>query len=160
MTNAPRVNFGGKASDYYVSNAWPPIPRYYNREVFIGGESAGPTNIVISNGYSGTIQIGTNFWKVGEIGVKASDTEAVIQSLEAFTARLNAAHAERNRHIRNMLYIHALAGYCAATNGVPFERISNHVEEICAKFFPAPRSATTSETETHGEPDSSSSSKP
>lgn len=218
--NFHHLNLGGKASNYYVTNAWPPIPRYYNREVFIGGESAGPTNIVINNGYSVTIQIGTNFATVKELDTwmqvlgemkrgdeslikvanahpsvtytvdvanglwkhtnvveihKCSEfctrmryvddgltndfhtaftgytvktnvaalsitntTEQVIQDLEVVTEKFHKATTRRNQHIRDFAYFSALAGYCAATNGVPFERISNHVEKICAEFFPAP----------------------
>lgn len=36
-------------------------------ELYIGAMPYGPTNIVISNSYTGTIQIGTNFWTVSEI---------------------------------------------------------------------------------------------
>lgn len=93
-SNFHRLNLGGKVSDFqaaktnadgqlsgrgdliyatnslrytnpYVSNAWPRIPHYYNQTVTVGGN--GPTNIVISNDYSGTIQIGTNLAKVGDI---------------------------------------------------------------------------------------------
>lgn len=41
-------------------------------ELYIGAMPYGPTNIVISNDFKGTIQIGTNFWRVGDIGVKVA----------------------------------------------------------------------------------------
>lgn len=62
--------------------------------------------------------------------------DEVSKSLEVFTEKLTAAHAARTRRIRDFAYISAVAGYAAATNGVPFERISNHVEKIAVEFFP------------------------
>lgn len=72
-----------------------------------------------------------------EADVDTNDTEKVIQSIEALTAKIQAAHAERNQRIRDFAYVSAVAGYAAATNGVPFERISNHVEKIAVEFFQA-----------------------
>lgn len=111
-------------------------------ELYIGAMPYGPTNIVFSNDFKGTIQIRTNFWRVGDIVQMEwqlnNGIEAVIQSLEALTAKIQRVTAERNQRIRDFAYISALAGYCAATNGVPFERISNRVEQIAVEFFQAP----------------------
>lgn len=103
--------------------------------------------------HAGTAVHFTNDWNAQEYPVQTnSNFFRLNQSLEAFTANIKAATAERNQRIRDFAYISALAGYAAATNGIPFERISNHVERIAVEFF-------TSKKETHA-PHSSSSSKP
>lgn len=68
-SNFYRLNFGGKISDY-------PSVIASNKTLCIGGNWL--TNIVISNDYSGTIQIGTNFWRVGEI-IPVGDMTRVYQ---------------------------------------------------------------------------------
>lgn len=56
-SNFQRLYLVGKASNYTALY-------YTNHNVYI---VRGPTNIAINSDYSGTIQIGTNFWRVGDV---------------------------------------------------------------------------------------------
>lgn len=124
-TNAPIVNdlvWRFTNGTIYVSNAWPPILRYYNREVFVGDQGTygpGPTNIVISNDYSGTIQIGSNFATVQELDIWVSMLGAMNKHAQAWPTKTNASYTV---DVANGLWTH--------TNVIDIHRCS----EFCTRM--------------------------
>lgn len=102
---------------YRLSNFNPMVFYYTNHQVFIADSRYGPTNIVISNDYSGTIQIGTNFATTKELDTWMQ----VLGSMKRFEEAWTTTNANRLATYT----VNVADGHWTHTNVIEIHKCSN-----------------------------------